>query len=135
MFRLLCGEEIGQGCYRTVYEYAMDPKMVVKRDSRENWSNVSEFEVWQNLGGTPLGEWLAPVHWLSPGGIWMIQARTTPFKRERQFPKEIPAVFCDVKAENWGMYRGRPVCHDYGNHMLYQLAQKSAGRLVKCEWR
>jgi hypothetical protein len=70
---------------------------------------------------------------LSPRGFWLIQAKTTPLKG-KDFPKRIPAIFADTKDTNWGMYKGRPVCHDYGNNSVYTLAKATGKKLVAATW-
>lgn len=129
LFGLLCGAEIGRGEYRSVYQHRMDDKLVVKHDTCENWSNVHEFTLYRELQDTPLGKWLAPAYWLSPRGIWLIQAKTTPIEIGN-YPKRVPAIFADLKPSNWGMFEGRPVCHDYGNNRVYTLA-KVAGKVLQ----
>ena len=133
LFRLLCGELIGEGQFRKVFACNIMPDCVVKIDTRSNWSNVGEMEMWDELRGSPLARWLAPVEWLSAGGIWLIQKRTQPIKAE-QLPRRIPDIFADLKPENWGLLKGRPVCHDYGNHNAYTVAKRRA-RLRAVRWR
>lgn len=133
LFNLICGKEVGRGQYRTVFEHHFDKKLVVKHDSGENWSNVNEFQLWCEFRDTPLGKWLAPVEWLSPRGLWLIQARTTPIAIGK-FPKKVPALFADLKPSNWGIYKGRPVCHDYGNHAIYTVGRQSASQLKPVVW-
>lgn len=62
----------------------------------------------------------------------MIQRRTTPL-REDQKPKLVPNFLADLKLENWGMYQGRPVVHDYGNHAIYALA-RGRHRMIRGRW-
>jgi hypothetical protein len=40
----------------------------------------------------------------------LIQARVT---KATKFPKRLPNCFIDTKKENFGMYKGKFVCHDY----------------------
>ncbi|OGB23337.1 MAG: hypothetical protein A3I66_01340 [Burkholderiales bacterium RIFCSPLOWO2_02_FULL_57_36] len=133
LFRLICGPELGSGQYRQVYEHIFDKKLVVKHDSGTNWSNVNEFQIWCEFRDTPLGKWLAPVEWISPRGLWIVQARTKPIPIGK-FPKKVPALFADLKPSNWGMYKGRPVCHDYGNHSLYTVGRASVSQLKPVVW-
>jgi len=133
LFHFICGPEIGRGQYRAVFENCFDKNLVVKHDSGENWSNVNEFQIWCEYRDTPLGKWLAPVEWISPRGLWLIQARTTPIP-VGEFPKKVPALFADLKPSNWGMLNGRPVCHDYGNHSVFTLAKELASIMQKVVW-
>lgn len=133
LVNLVCGREIGRGAYRTVFELRINPQWVIKHDTRENRSNIFEYSTWQELQDTPLRKWLAPCDWLSDDGYWLIQRKTEPI-RSADLPKMIPAIFCDLKRENWGMLDGRPVCHDYGNSKLFAIARSHGGRLVKSNW-
>lgn len=134
LLNLFCGDKLGEGCYRTVFAHQFDAKQVIKKDNMRNFSNVNEFQMWQELEETPLAKWLAPCYGLSGYGVWLLQARTEPLQLA-QLPAEVPAIFSDLKLSNWGMFEGRPVCHDYGNTMLYRLARKHGARLTKAEWR
>lgn len=133
LVNLLCGKLLGQGTYRKVFELAIDGTKVVKHDNGRNWSNISEWQLSVELHDTPIGKWLAPCHWISPGGLWLIQARTTPIL-PGDLPTSIPAIFADTKAENWGWFEGRPVCHDYGNHRAFILAGKTGSKLRAAIW-
>ena len=134
LVNLLCGKLLGQGQYRKVFQCAIEPAHVVKHDSGHNFSNINEYQVFSEFTGTELEQWLAPVIWLSPRGLWLIQAKTTPII-EADLPTKIPAIFADTKAENWGSYQGRPVCHDYGNHNVFNLARRSGATLKRAQWR
>lgn len=133
LFNLLCGRMIGEGQYRKVFECHVLPGCVVKQDTRANFSNISEWELWTECEKSPLAKWLAPVLWLSPAGLWLIQKRTSPLT-VRDLPARVPAIFADHKPENWGMLDGRPVCHDYGNHGAYRIARRSKA-LIRASWR
>lgn len=123
LFSLVCGKEIGRGQYRVVYESHLFPDCVVKYDCGPRYCNAIEYQIWQDLHDSKLSKWLAPVVWCSPRSSWLIMKRTEPIK---QMPKKVPDVFCDTKADNWGMYQGRPVCHDYGNHRMFVKAASSS---------
>jgi len=133
LFHLICGQMIGEGQYRQVFEHSLDKTKVMKHDSGKNWSNISEYQIWAEFQNTPIGKWLAPVDWVSARGLWLIQARTTPIAIG-EFPKRVPAIFSDLKPSNWGMLNGRPVCHDYGNHALFTLVLKEASVLKRVVW-
>ena len=133
LFGMFCGAQLGRGQYRTVYQHQLEPGRVIKHDTCENWSNVHEFSMYREFQHTPLGKWLAPVYWLSPRGLWLIQAKTTPIKPGK-FPKKVPAIFADLKPANWGMWRGHPVCHDFGNNRLFALAKKPGMQLHSVLW-
>lgn len=133
LFHLICGDKIGEGQYRIVFEYVQDPTKVIKLDTRLNWSNVHEHTMWTECNGTGIEKWLAPIYWLSPGSVWMIQARTTPIKTGK-YPKKVPACFADIKPENWGMYKGRPVCHDYANSATHNMLRTHGSKLKQALW-
>lgn len=115
---MLCGEKIGSGTYRSVYEFNMNPnKFVIKVEPLSTDCNLSEFLLWdeiQNLKGNLswVREWFAPIHWCSPNGKVIIMQRTKQLNRER--PKKIPFFFTDVKKNNFGWIGNKFVCHDYG---------------------
>jgi len=133
LINLVCGRKLGEGTYRMVFEYAIDKSKVVKRDNGGNFSNINEWQISNEFAGTPLAKWIAPVYWISPRGLWLIQARTTPITLD-QLPDKIPAIFADTKIENWGLFEGRPVCHDYGNHRAFVLAGKAGIRMRSANW-
>lgn len=133
LFNLMAGEELGRGKYRIVYDNHLMPGTVIKQDSGENHSNLMEWILWNEYKDTPLGKWMAPCDYISPRGIWLIQKKTIP-ALPGSFPKRVPALFCDLKPENWGCYEGRVVCHDYGNNALFTVAQNPAKRMQSVVW-
>lgn len=130
LYHLVCGSEIGRGTYRTVYNTVLNPDWVVKRDTGENYSNIMEWQIYDEFKNNPLARWLAPVYYMSPRGLWLVQAKTEPLQRG-QMPDRVPALFADTKPENWGMLNGKPVCHDYGNNRVFDLAGKHGKKLRK----
>ncbi len=114
----LCGEKLGSGSYRSVYEFNMNPnKMVVKVEPKSTDCNIAEFLLWDEIQGLKgnlawVKEWFAPIHWCSPNGKVLIMERTKQLDKER--PKKVPYFFTDVKADNFGWIGNKFVCHDYG---------------------
>jgi len=115
---LFVGDLIGAGTYREVYAHALDPSLVVKVELRpRGFSNVAEWEVWQESEGYPdIRRWLAPCVAISFSGSVLVQRRTQPITR---LPKELPDFLCDIKRSNFGRIGRQVVAHDYGNHPHY----------------
>lgn len=116
MFALLCGAFIGHGVSRHVFEHRLDPTCVVKiqtiGDLRQNeW----EWKTWNSSETKPgLRRVLAPCVMISPNSRILIQKQTTVAIPDRTGWKCPLAYMPDAKIENFGMYEGRIVCHDYG---------------------
>lgn len=114
LLRLLIGKKIGGGASRQVYELRNNPELVLKiEDGSYDFGNIHESELWDNVSHTKYAKWLAPVHAISPCGTCLLMARTEPVAKS-QLPKFVPEWLTDLKQENWGLYKGRVVCHDYG---------------------
>jgi hypothetical protein len=130
---LLCGKIIDNGAARRVYECRINPKWVVKREIGTSAQNVIEAEIWYYVDSDPeISKWLAPVHFASQNGLYLIQSRTTPIA-ERDRPKHLPAFLdCDLKLDNFGWLEDRIVCHDYGT--LIAGLRRRGTRLVKAKW-
>lgn len=128
---LMLGEYLGCGVGRMVHVFKPDPKYVIKFETAiESFQNVREWDLWRELEHYPkLRQWLAPIKSISPGGDILIQARTTPMKRE-ELPAKVPAFATDLKIQNWGLFEGRPVMHDYG----FIRMQALSGRPQKAKW-
>jgi hypothetical protein len=45
----ICGERIGFGCYRSVFEYNIDPKYVVKVELGNTSCNLMEYYRWEEI--------------------------------------------------------------------------------------
>ena len=122
--KLIIGKKIGQGQYRQVYEYLPDPKLVIKFGTHDtNFSNIHEWSIWNSIKDTKMSKWFAPVLKISDYGAVLIMVRTTPLIK---LPAKIPNFMSDTKLENWGLLNGRPVVHDYGNHLFFDIAIKNA---------
>lgn len=128
----IIGEHIGSGIHRDVYAWELDPKVVCKLEGGAgSFANIREYDVWQEVKNTKFARWFAPVLAISSAGCLLLQARTTPVDIKR-LPKKVPAFFTDLKASNWGRYKGRIVCHDYGLHML--LTKGLTNRMRDTNW-
>ncbi len=130
LFQLVVGTKINEGFARTVYECNFWPEAVVKFEHRSHsFQNAMEWETWHaHKEVEDIAKWLAPIRCISPCGTILIQERTTPIEKNR-FPPKIPSFLTDTKRSNFGMYKGRVVCHDYG----FTISNFST-RLKKAEW-
>lgn len=129
LLRMHVGRPIGRGQYRDVFEH-LDHRYVIKLENRSrSFCNVIEFELWHASAGTKLRRWLAPCIDISPNGGWLLQGRTTPLPGGK-LPANVPSVLADLKPDNWGIYEGRVVCHDYGNNLTLDHALR-AMKLVR----
>lgn len=131
--RLLIGDMIGRGQFRQVFAHAFDKRKVVKiENGYASFSNVRESDIWKAVEDVKEhARWFAPVYQISGAGCVLVMARTQPVTR-KELPDKVPAYFTDLKPENWGKWRGRVVCHDYGNHRL--LEQGMTSRMRKADW-
>ncbi|WP_237133800.1 hypothetical protein [Pseudohongiella sp. O18] len=130
MFDFICGPQIGFGISRATYECQLFPDCVVKIEyDGEYHQNILEWQAWRHVMATELAKWFAPCLFISPCGKILIQKRTKELKR---YPEKIPAFFTDTKNNNWGSYKGHPVCHDYGCNLLMEKGMTKAMR--KAHW-
>lgn len=132
-FNLLCGRLIGSGMTRKVFNCNLRPDVVIKvedADIRTHFQNLQEWFVWNRISGTNLEKWFAPVIEISPNGRLLIMARTEPVGAS-SLPTKMPAFFTDFKPENYGLYKGHIVCHDYGSNLLMERGMTKAMRTVK----
>jgi hypothetical protein len=129
-FWMLVDERLGGGMSRSVWSSKVLPDMVVKvEDAAEHFQNVVEWETWQRVKGTAYERWFAPCEAISPCGAVLLMARTKPAAR---YPDKMPAFLCDFKRTNYGVYKGRVVCHDYGTNMLFENGMTK--RMWKANW-
>lgn len=129
---LLCGELIGAGLSRQVYTCPMNDDVVIKVETGLRHQNVLEWETWHAATNDPkISRWLAPCHYISDCGRWLVMSRTRPLGQD-QLPKQMPAFLTDFKRANYGIYKGRVVCHDYGVNLAIDRGLST--RLRKVHW-
>lgn len=129
---LLVGEKLGFGCYREVFALPWSPRHVLKLESGAgSFHNALEWEVWREMKDGKWSGYFAPCEAISANGAALLMARTKPITK---FPTglTIPSFFQDVKPENFGLLKGRIVCHDYSINELIRHNLRGA-RLVPVE--
>lgn len=130
---LTLSHRLGTGYSRDVFQYELDPTLVVKIETDAgSFHNVREADVWEAVKETEFAEWFAPVVAISPNGLILLQKKCEP-ARGRPLPTKVPAFFTDIHSNNWGFYEGRPVCFDYGHHLLLEKGLTKRMRKVKWE--
>lgn len=116
-FNLLCGDKIGAGISRTVFECRLRNNLVVKVEQDDGWrsfANVVESRFWtEHKHSKKIAEWLAPCEYLSPDGRILLQQRCDPVPLSFSMPSKVPAFLSDLKRRNFGLLHGRLVCVDY----------------------
>lgn len=129
-FNFIVGDIIGAGEFRIVYAHAHRPDLVLKFEpDSHSFQNVSEWEFWMdNKKDKKVARWLAPVSYISPCGIILAMKRTTKPARA-SYPKMLPAFLTDRKRQNFGLYKGKLVAHDYG---LYNVTVPTKRK--KADW-
>lgn len=129
---LLLGDEIAYGAHRHVFKHATDPGLVVKlEDIAKHFYNVSEWQVWQRVKSTAHAKWFAPCVDIGPSGTILMMKKAEPATAAK-LPRMVPAFFTDLKAENWGFINGKPVCIDYGLHLLLEVGMTT--RMRRANW-
>lgn len=134
---MIIGGEIGKGVARTVYEYLPNASNTVIKveEGAQSFQNICEWETWLNLNGTGWGKrWLAPCIRISSSGVYLMQERTTPPGPGFKWPKQLPWVLTDRKKQNFGIFKGRLVCHDYGTLHVGMAKGAPLTRMGKAEW-
>lgn len=131
---LIIGKRLGAGAYREVFVNKQNKKEVIKIEQGSRcFSNIHENNLWWLAShDDELSKWMAPVVDISPTGSILIMKRTKPVSMQ-DMPKRVPNIFADFKIENWGWYKGRVVCHDYGNHMAIEKGINN-WKMKKVEW-
>jgi len=134
----LCGNKIGAGSYRTVYEYNLDSKYVIKIEPNATDANITEYILWDEIQGLQkelawVKDWFAPVLWISPNNKILVMQKTEE-KPQKQRPREVPAFFTDLKYDNWGWIGNKFVCHDYGFIYRFIKYEKKFQKIKKDAW-
>jgi len=119
-FGAILGPRLGGGVFREVFRCAVDPRYVVKFETRAaNFSNVIEWETWAIARYQDAGAWLAPCLLIGGAGSVLVQ-RYAEDVRFEELPDRIPRWAQDTKLENWGRVDGRVVLRDYGGTLMLQ---------------
>lgn len=131
----VCGELIGFGCYRDVYELKGNPRYVVKveRDmSKGRFANAMEYRNWCDLRWwTYLDGWLCPCVRITETSQVLVQKRAKPVKSVDQLPVMVPSIFTDLKPGNFGFIGKRAVIVDYPDVIVVTPTNK----FKKAKWR
>lgn len=115
-FNLLCGDLIGGGIHRQVFECKLRPDLVVKVEDQDyrDFANVKEMQFWRDHSFVKkIAVWLAPCEHLSPDGRILIQKRVEKVTAAYKMPDKVPSFLTDLKKENFGWLDGKLVCIDY----------------------
>lgn len=113
---MVLGKYLGSGSFRDVYELRFNLDLVVKVEKGKTFYNVAEWEIWSECPAE-YAKWLAPCLHISDCGRCLVQRRVEPSKSR---PRKIPNWMDDNKLANWGKYKGRLVCCDYGHHRFFK---------------
>jgi hypothetical protein len=118
LFNLFCGDLISTGSFRSVYQHKFDKTCVVKIDISGVFENISEYLTWNHVSNFPESMWFAPIEYVSQNGIILVQKKTSGIVYEKEYG--VPSFFDDITPENFGIYKGRIVCHDYANCLFIE---------------
>ncbi len=132
LYNMFCGDLIGEGVHRMVFDCKVRPDLVVKveRSDFRYFANVFEMQFWSEYSGDEsIGKWLAPCEFLSPDGRILLQKRCDPLPLNFEFPEMMPSFLCDFKRGNYGLLDGNLVCVDYAMYCV-----KPSKRLKRVNW-
>jgi len=125
------GYLIGTGQYRQVFGTKLNRSYVIKWEHNleaSQFCNIGEYRAWNWFYETRYAKWFAPVHFVSDDSKLLMMQRADPIKIS-DLPKRVPPFFGDLKASNWGMIKGKPVCIDYA------IIHPKSGPLTKPKWK
>lgn len=132
------GEPLGRGATRGVHVFNLDHKKVIKIEESGSFNNVHEHLIWYEVCGLSgdlawVKDWFVPVEWISADGKVLCMHRTQPYTESKRtkMPNEVPAFLHDVSRHNFGWYKGKWRCHDYG--AIYGLIHYGA-EMKKADW-
>lgn len=114
-YNLMLGDKLGSGMSRTVFAVPLLPGLVAKVETGASFQNQKEWDTWWGVRGTKHEKWFAPCERISPDGRVLLMAKTL---QPHVWPKQMPVYLTDLKRPNFGIYKGRLVCHDYGTNSL-----------------
>lgn len=97
----LCGEFIGEGNSRIVFECNIKPGWVVKIEKeKDSHDNLLEYYMWKSVMYQPeKHKWLADCGTISQNGRILLQkkAKKITDKNKKDIPEKIPTFLTDVK--------------------------------------
>lgn len=135
-FNLLCGDLLGSGIHRKVFECRIRKDLVVKVEDNEPkyawraFANAYEMQFWDDHRMVErVKRWLAPCEWMSQDGLILLQKRVTPLPLDYKLPDKMPTFLTDLKPANYGLYEGRLVCVDYS-----ATIPNPSLRMKKADW-
>ncbi len=134
-FNMMCGDKIGSGVYRDVFQCKLRPDLVVKVERETNYrdfTNVREMRFWcDNQDYAAIAKWLAPCEFLSPDGRILLQKKAAIVSEGdlQNLPTQLPAFLTDTKFGNFGWINGKLVCVDYAS-----VISTCSTRLRKADW-
>lgn len=114
---LLCGDFIGEGQTRRVYNCNLVKGYVVKIEKEAgSHDNLLEYYFYNAVKYQPeIVKWLAPTSWISNNGRVLLQKKAsliTPENKKR-IPDKVPDWMTDMKYSNYGFIGKQFVCFDY----------------------
>lgn len=116
-FGLLCGNKLGDGIHRTVFECRLRDDLVVKVEKENVWrffANVHEMKFWSDhRNNSAIAKWLAPCDYLSPDGRILLQKRVRMVQPMDVVPDTLPQFLTDIKRDNFGWIGDQLVTVDY----------------------
>lgn len=129
LYGLVCGNQLGEGSARTVFECRLNSDLVVKIETKGgSFQNVTEWETWRVWSECKdVAKWLAPCVEISACGTVLLQKRTANILGK--LPDKVPFFLTDLKRSNYGKIGNQLVCHDYGN-----LIPELSSKMKKAEW-
>lgn len=116
-FNLLCGDKLGEGIHRNVFECRLRDDLVVKVEKEDAWrffANVHEMKFWSDYqDNSAIAKWLAPCDYLSPDGRILLQKRVRMVQPMDAVPDALPQFLTDIKRGNFGWIGEQLVAVDY----------------------
>lgn len=132
-FNFVCGDLLGSGISRYVFEYKLDKKYIVKVEYSNYNANSAEHLIWGQIEYVQkVSKWFAPIKHLTCCGRVMLQRKCQTEIAYDEYPKQVPVFFTDLKYQNWGMMDGRMVCFDYAGTLLLDL--RTDYKLKNAKW-
>jgi hypothetical protein len=114
-----CGDIIGSGVYRKVYEFLPNNKFIVKVQPAPAFQNQLEYMIWREIKGNYwYNRWFAQVLWMNEKGTILVMRKARPVRNQNHptyKSMKIPHFFSDIHSGNYGWIGKRFVCFDYGN--------------------